>query len=58
MLILKCFFTIFYMLYTKNLPLKSLYLFKEQQQCPLGSFDDLSIHRDRQREAILFYAML
>jgi hypothetical protein len=37
--------------------LNQSYLFKTPQQNPLGSLKALSIHRDRQREAILFYNM-
>jgi hypothetical protein len=40
-----------------NLPLDSLYLFKKTHQNPFGSLD-LSIHRDRQREATLFYTYI
>jgi hypothetical protein len=38
-----------------NLPLKTLYLLKKMHQNPLGSFKDLSVHRDRQRKATWFY---
>jgi hypothetical protein len=41
-----------------NLTLKSFYLLKKSHQNPLGSFKDLSIHRDRQRGATLIYTML
>jgi hypothetical protein len=41
-----------------NLSLESLYLWKKPHQNPLGTFKDLSVHRDRQREATLFYIML
>jgi hypothetical protein len=42
----------------KNLPIEPHYLLKKPHQNPLGSFKDLSIHRDRQLEATLFYTML
>jgi hypothetical protein len=38
-----------------NLPLKPLYRLKKPYQNPLGSFKDLGVHRDRQRDATLFY---
>jgi hypothetical protein len=40
-----------------NLLLESLYKRKPHQN-PLGTFIDLSIHTDRQREATLFYTKL
>jgi hypothetical protein len=58
MLILKSFSVILYILYTCKSPLESLYVFKKSHQNPLGSFIDLSIHRDRQREVSLFYTVL
>jgi hypothetical protein len=41
-----------------NLPLESLYLLKKPNRNSLGSFKDLSIYRERQRKATLFYTML
>jgi hypothetical protein len=38
-----------------TLPFESLYLLKRPHHNPLGSLKDLSIHRDRQREATLLY---
>jgi hypothetical protein len=38
--------------------LEALYLLKKPHLYPFGSFKDLSIHRDRQQEATLFYIML
>jgi hypothetical protein len=35
-----------------------IYIKNKLNQNPLGSFKDLSLHRDRQREATLFYTML
>jgi hypothetical protein len=40
-----------------NLPLELLYPLRKPQQNLLGSFKDLIIHRDRQREATLFFTM-
>jgi hypothetical protein len=40
-----------------NLLLDSLYLLKNQQENPLGSFKDLSINKDRQQSATLFYTI-
>jgi hypothetical protein len=37
-----------------NLPLESLYL-KKTYPYPLGSFNDLSIHRDGQRATLLWF---
>jgi hypothetical protein len=37
---------------------ESHYLLKKSHQNPLGSYKDLSIHRDRQQEETLFYNML
>jgi hypothetical protein len=57
MLILKCFSTILYVLYTKEgiyyLPFESLSNNKKLDQNPLGRLKDLCIHRDRQQEATL-----
>jgi hypothetical protein len=33
-------------------------LLKKIASYPLGSFKDISVHRDRQREATLFYTMM
>jgi hypothetical protein len=41
-----------------NLLLESFYPLKKPNQNLLGSFKDLSIHRDRQRGATLLYTML
>jgi hypothetical protein len=46
---------VMHVLYIFNLPIESLYLLKN---CPLRSFKDISIHRDRQREATLLYSIL
>jgi hypothetical protein len=57
-MISKC-FILYYSCYIHiNLPLESLYLLKILYWNPLGSCTDLSILRDRQREATLFYTML
>jgi hypothetical protein len=40
-----------------NLPLESLYLFKKTASKSFR-FKDLSVHRDRQREAALFYEVV
>jgi hypothetical protein len=40
-----------------NLSLESLYQLKKSHQNPLLNFKDLNMHRDRQREATLFYTM-
>jgi hypothetical protein len=37
-----------------NLRFESIYLLKKQRQNPMGSFKDLSIHRDRQRKRLCF----
>jgi hypothetical protein len=43
-------------LYIHTVSLESLHLsFKKSHQKPLGTFKDLSICRDRQREANLFF---
>jgi hypothetical protein len=58
MLIPQCFSTILCFYIPINLPLESLYHLKKLHQNPLGSFNDLSIHKDRQRKATLFYTMV
>jgi hypothetical protein len=52
-------FPLYYACYIhKTFLLNHFYLFKQPHRDPLGSFKDLSIHRDRQRQGTLFYTML
>jgi hypothetical protein len=48
----------YYFLYSHKPYHESLHSSKKPHQNTLNSFKDLSIHRDRQREAALFYTML
>lgn len=41
-----------------NLPLQSLYLLKKPHQNPLRSFKDLSKHRDRESDFVLYYVVI
>jgi hypothetical protein len=58
MLIVKCFSSMLCMLFTYKPSSWISQSIKNPYQYPLGSFKDLCIHRDRQREAILFNTML
>jgi hypothetical protein len=45
-------------IYIETVPLNHAAYEKKSHENPLGSFKDLSIHRDRQREVTLLYTML